>query len=60
MVSISGNRSDQSQAFYALGMGAALGANLGSAGGILGGLLGYVVAIGSDYEGNKFRKYLRF
>jgi len=34
------------------GMGAALGAVLGPPGGILGGLLGYVVAIGSDYEGD--------
>jgi len=33
-------------------MGAALGAVLGPPGGILGGLLGYVVAIGSDYEGD--------
>jgi hypothetical protein len=29
-----------------------LGAVLGPPGGILGGLLGYVVAIGSDYEGD--------
>jgi len=34
------------------GMGAALGAILGPPGGILGGLLGYVVAIGSNYDGD--------
>ena len=38
--------------FSSCGMGAALGAALGPPGGILGGLLGYVVAIGSDYEGD--------
>jgi hypothetical protein len=35
------------------GMGAAFGAVLGPPGGILGGLLGYVMAIGSDYEGDR-------
>ena len=35
------------------GMGAALGAVLGPPGGILGGLLGYVVATGSEYEGDR-------
>lgn len=39
--------------FGSCGMGAALGAVLGPPGGILGGLLGYVVAIGSDYEGDR-------
>jgi len=34
-------------------MGAALSAVLGPPGGILGGLLGYVVAVGSDYGGDK-------
>jgi len=34
-------------------MGAALGVVLGPPGGILGGLLGYIVAIGSDYEGDQ-------
>ena len=34
------------------GMATALGAFLGPPGGILGGLLGYVVATGSEYEGN--------
>jgi len=34
------------------GMGAALGAVLGPPGSILGCLLGYVVAIGSEYEGD--------
>jgi hypothetical protein len=35
------------------GMATALGAFLGPPGGILGGLLGYVVAMGSDYEGDR-------
>ena len=35
------------------GMATALGAFLGPPAGILGGLLGYVVATGSDYEGDR-------
>jgi hypothetical protein len=38
-------------------MGAALGSVLGPPGGILGGLLGYVVALGSDYEGNRVENF---
>jgi len=34
-------------------MGAALGVVLGPPGGILGGILGYVVAIGSDFDGDQ-------
>ena len=39
------------------GMGAALGAVLGPPGGILGGLLGYIVALGSDYEGDRIENF---
>ena len=37
------------------GMATALGSVLGPPGGVLGGLLGYVVATGSDYEGDQPR-----
>jgi hypothetical protein len=38
-------------------MGAALSAILGPPGGIVGGLLGYVVALGSDYEGDRIENF---
>ncbi len=38
-----------------VGMSAALAATLGSPGGILGGLLGYVLAMGSNYKGDRHK-----
>jgi hypothetical protein len=43
--------------FGSCGMGAALGSILGPPGGILGGLLGYIVALGSDYEGDRIENF---